>query len=212
MPQNRAALGRVFLRANGAIALVTFPMMAGLGVVAGPFVRVVLGEQWTAVIPLVQVLAPLGALQAISATPGQIFLATGNASLRLWWSVAYTVIIIASYFAGLPWGILGVASAYAIVMVPITVVGFWLALRLVELGLLALWRTLASTLAAALAMAAVVGAVQLGIRSVGASDLNILLTCVPLGAATYAGLVWAIHPEALDDLFRLLPAGLRRTR
>ncbi len=77
-------LGRAFLRANGAIALITFPMTAGLAVVADPFVRFVFGEKWAPVIPLVQILAPVGLLQSIGATPGQLFLARGRAALRFW--------------------------------------------------------------------------------------------------------------------------------
>jgi PST family polysaccharide transporter len=209
---SREALGRAFLRANGAIALATFPMMAGLAIVAGPFVRVVLGEQWTPVIPLVQILAPLGALQSLGATPGQVFLATGNAALRLGWAVIYTAIIVAAFVAGLPWGILGVAGAYAIVMVPISLVGFWLALRLVDMTLMALWHTLARTLAASVAMVAVVGGVELWLHAAGAGDLAILLVCVPLGVLVYGAVTWALRPEALDDVLRLLPAGLRVSR
>jgi len=210
LQESPAALGRAFLRANGAIALITFPMMAGLAAVAGPFVRVVLGGKWSAVIPLLIVLAPLGALQAISATSGQMFLATGNAMLRLAWAVTYTIVIVASYVAGLPWGILGVAGAYAIVMVPITWIGFWLALRLVDLRMMALGRTLASTTVATLAMAAVVGLVQFGLRTAGAGDVVVLAVCVSAGVATYAVLIKLFHPEALDDLLRLLPAPVRR--
>src|SRR5262249_42887395 len=72
MQTRPAQLASAFLRANGAIAVITFPMMAGLAVVADPFVRAVLGEKWAPIIPLVRVFAPLGALQSLSATPGQI--------------------------------------------------------------------------------------------------------------------------------------------
>jgi PST family polysaccharide transporter len=156
------------------------------------------------------VLAPLGALQAISATPGQMFLATGNAALRLAWAVIYTLVIVSSYLAGLPWGILGVAGAYAIVMVPITLVGFWLALRLVDLRLAALGRALASTAAATTAMAAAVGLLQFGLRASGAGDVAVLAVCVPAGMAIYAALIKVLHPEALDDLIRVLPNPVRR--
>ncbi len=54
----------------------------------------------------------------------------------------YTTIFVGAFFAGIPWGILGVASAYAIVTIPINLAGFWLALRLVNLELVDLWRTL----------------------------------------------------------------------
>lgn len=205
LQHDKAAMGRAFLRANGAIALVTFPMMLGLAVVAGPFVRIVLGEKWIAVIPLVQILAPLGALQSLAATPGQIFLATGNAALRLWWAVAYTSIIVASFVIGANWGVLGVASAYAIVMVPIFLVAFRLALGLVDTPMRALWATLSKTSVATAAMVAVVVGAELALRGAGIGDLPLLCTCVPLGAAVYGALILSFRPEALADLLRLIP-------
>lgn len=207
MQEDKVELGRAFLRANAAIALVTFPMMAGLGAVAGPFVRVVLGEQWEPVIPLVQILAPLGALQSIVATPGQIFLATGNAALRLWWSIIYTTLILASFWVGVRWGIVGVASAYSIIMVPISAVAFWLALRLVDLPLTALGRALWKTTAAALAMAAVVQGVGMLLAGRGVDDWIVLVVCIPLGVATYAAGVFGLRVEAIEDVLRLVPLG-----
>jgi PST family polysaccharide transporter len=209
MQNDREAMGRAFLRANGAIALVTFPMMIGLAVVADPFVRIVLGEKWAPVIPLLQILAPLGALQSIVATPGQVFLATGNAALRLWWAVTYTTIIVASYVVGAHWGLLGLASAYATVMIPISFVAFWLALRLVDLPMRALWWTLSRTVVASAVMGIAVGGLELALRGIGAGDITLLLACVPTGAVSYLGLVWLLRPEALADVLRLLPAPLR---
>jgi O-antigen/teichoic acid export membrane protein len=206
LQDDREAMGRAFLRANGAIALATFPMMIGLAVVADPFVRVVLGEKWIRVIPLVQILSPMGALQSLTATPGQIFLATGNAALRMWWAVIYTTVIVASFVVGAHWGIIGVATAYAGVMVPISFVAFWLALRLVRLPMRALWATLAKTVAACAAMAAAVGAAEIAMRAAGAGDVALLVVCVPLGAAIYAAVVWTLRPDALADLVRLVPA------
>ena len=87
LQEDRAQLGRAFLRTNGAIALIAFPLMGGLAVVADPFVRVVLGDKWAPIIPLVQILAPMAMLQALGATPGQLFLACGKAAFRFWWSV-----------------------------------------------------------------------------------------------------------------------------
>lgn len=214
MQESKAELGRAFLRANAAIALVTFPMMAGLASVAGPFVRVVLGPQWEPVIPLVQILAPLGAMQSIVATPGQIFLATGNAALRLWWSIVYTSVILASFWVGVRWGILGIASAYSTVMVPISAAAFWLALRLVDRPLSDLVRALWKTTAAALMMAVVVQGVGILLERQGFADLAVLVICIPLGVATYGLGVVGLRVEAIEDVLRLLPLaripGLRR--
>jgi O-antigen/teichoic acid export membrane protein len=203
-------LGRAFLRANGAIALLTFPMVTGLAVVADPFVRVVFGEKWLRVIPLIEILAPVGLLQSIGATPGQLFLARGKAALRFWWSVVYTTLIVGAFFAGIPWGILGMASAYALVMIPINIVAFWLALGLVDLGLLDLWRALARTTAATVGMGVVVLGVRLALEAAGVHGAPLLLTCIVAGIVAYVALVRWLKPEALTDLLRLLPSRLQR--
>jgi len=205
-------LGRAFLRANGAIALITFPMTVGLAVVADPFVRFVFGEKWAPVITLVQILAPVGLVQSIGATPGQLFLARGRAALRFWWSVIYTTIFVAAFFAGIPWGILGMASAYAIVTIPINIAGFWLALRLVNLDLADLWRTLRRTTAATAGMGAGVAVLRLALEASGVRGVVVLSICIPVGMLIYAAMTRALRPEALQDLFRLLSPRIQRSR
>lgn len=204
-----AQLGRTFLRANGAIALLTFPMMAGLAAVADPFVRVVLGETWAPIIPLVLVLAPVGLLQSIASTPGQLFLARGRSALRTWWSVIYAVVFVGAFLVGVHWGILGVAVAYGIVMVPILVIAFWLALRLVSLRLIDLWRVLRSTMLAAALMALLVFGLRLGLETAGMGQVLVLCLCVPTGVAAYIAALRWLQPEALADVHRMLPAKVR---
>ena len=209
MQEDLDKLGRAFLRTCGAIALMAFPLMAGLAAVADPFVRVILGEQWAPIIPLIQILAPLAMLHALGAMPGQLFLASGRAALRFWWSVIYTTIIVTAVAVGIRWGIKGVAAAYAIVMGPIIVVAFWLALRMVKLNLGALWMTLRQIIIAALSMAALVTALQSGLVRLGLPLNVVLVTAVAAGAACYVWLVRWLRPVALDDLYRLLPESVR---
>jgi hypothetical protein len=101
------------------------------------------------------------------------------------------------------------ASAYAIVMVPINLAGFWLALRLVDLGLADLWRTLRRTAAATVGMGIVVTGLRIALDTLGAPDVVVLSLCIPFGMLAYAALTRALRPEALQDLFRLLPSGLQ---
>lgn len=44
------------------IALISFPLMLGLTALAAPFVLTLFGAAWTPVIPLLMILAPLGAV------------------------------------------------------------------------------------------------------------------------------------------------------
>ncbi|MGH7463399.1 MAG: oligosaccharide flippase family protein, partial [Longimicrobiales bacterium] len=209
MQEDRQKLGRAFLRTSGAIALIAFPLMAGLAVVADPFVRVVLGENWLPIIPLVQILAPLAMLHALGALPGQLFLACGRAAFRLWWSVIYTTVIMAAVTLGLRWGIRGVATAYAAVMVPIIIIAFQLALHMVGLGLLAWWKTLRLTLAAAIGMAAMVSTLQFMLDRLDLPPGFMLATDVTAGIASYVLLIRLLRPEALYDVQKILPESLR---
>ena len=71
-------LRSAYVRSCMLIGLVTFPLMAGLAVVADPFVRVVLGTKWIPAIRVFQILAPVGLIQSIQTTGGSIFVAKGR--------------------------------------------------------------------------------------------------------------------------------------
>lgn len=203
-------LGQTFLRANGAIALLTFPLMTGLAVLAEPAVIVVLGQKWAAIVPLVSIFAPVGILNSIAATPGQLFLARGKAGLRFWWSVIYTAFIVTAIIVGTRWGVIGVAAAVAIVIVPINAVYYWLALRLVDLGLADLLRTLGRTIVATGVMGAAVAALRLVLELGRAPRELVLALCVAFGMGVYITVTRWLRPAAIGDVFRLLPAPLRR--
>ena len=124
----------------------------------------------------------------------------------------YTTIFVGAFFAGIPWGILGVASAYAIVTIPINLAGFWLALRLVNLDLADLWRTLRRTTAATAGMGAGVAVLRLALEASGVRGVVVLSICIPVGMLIYAAMTRALRPEALQDLFRLLSPRIQRSR
>ena len=210
MQNDPGQLGRAFLRANGAIALITFPMMIGLAAVADPFVRVVLGDRWAPIIPLVQILAPVAMLSSLAATPGQLFLALGRAGLRFWWAVGYTSAIVVAILCGVPWGVQGIALAFGAVMVPINIVAFWLAMHLVGLPLKSVWVVLRLTFAAGVGMGAAVTVLRLGLTTSGVPQVVVLTVSVLFGVVVYLALARWLRPDALDDLYRLLPEAARR--
>jgi O-antigen/teichoic acid export membrane protein len=94
---------RVYLRAMGMIALITFPMMTGLFVVAEPFVLAVLGVQWSAVVPVLQILCVVGLIQALCNPTGWIYQSQGRTDWLFWWGVggAGTLIVAISIGAAL---------------------------------------------------------------------------------------------------------------
>jgi PST family polysaccharide transporter len=202
--------GAVFLRANSAIAIITFPIMAGLAAVADVFVDAVLGEKWRPIVALILVLAPVGMMQSVTGTTGQMMLAKGRSGLRFWWSVVYSGLMVISFFCGLPWGVVGVATAYAIVNVPVSYISFRIALGIVHHPMSGLWRALSAPTSASAIMFGSVWAAKSGLLATGLSAWPTLLFCVPLGIIVYMVTLLAIRPPALSDVLSLIPAGLRR--
>ena len=105
---------QVYLHANRMIALVTIPLMLGLLVVARPFVLTLYGPKWAAVIPVLQILCLVGIKQPLGTTVGWIYQSQGRTDLMFRWSILSFVVTIISFFIGIRWGIIGVATAYAI--------------------------------------------------------------------------------------------------
>jgi PST family polysaccharide transporter len=77
------AVKRAYMRANRMIALLTFPMMLGMSVLAEPLVLMIYGEQWHSAVAIVQVLCFAGLAQSVYNTAGRTY-CFGSAFCRCW--------------------------------------------------------------------------------------------------------------------------------
>ncbi len=200
-----AQLQKIFLRACGGIAFITLPLMTGLCIVAGPFVLAVLGLKWKPVIPILMLLSPIGIFRSVSAPANGVLLSTGRSDWLFRVTLITGITVTGSIFCGLSWGIIGVASAYAIVMVPLTYLRFAVALRLIELRFSDLLGSLRPYIIATAIMAGLVLACRLMLENIGFESYLVLVICVLLGIVIYASLMLFMRPPAVFDLLRILP-------
>ncbi|EDY80544.1 Virulence factor MVIN superfamily [Verrucomicrobiia bacterium DG1235] len=106
---------RIYLRITRLIAFLTFPAMFGLLAVSESFIMVLLGEKWEAAIPILKILAPIGAIQSLSTLNGNIFLSQGATKLQFHVGIYTKSFAIIMMFIGLLLGELkGLASFYLI--------------------------------------------------------------------------------------------------
>jgi O-antigen/teichoic acid export membrane protein len=108
------AVKRTYLRATRMIALLTFPMMIGLSVLAQPAILVVYGNKWREAIVLLQLLCYAGMAQSIYNTATWIFLSQGRADILFRLGVYATIVRAAGVVIGVHWGLIGVAWAYVL--------------------------------------------------------------------------------------------------
>jgi O-antigen/teichoic acid export membrane protein len=190
----------VFLKAHRAIALVTFPMMLGLLIVAKSFILVIYGEKWEGVIPILQIFCLEGMGRSIVTTIGWIYLSQGRTDIQFRWGLFAGVVRIAGIIIGLQWGVIGVAAAvvlcsYLVLWYPaLTIAG-----RLINLKFLTIMENILPVFCCAAIMASAVYGGGLLLPSSWPQWAR-LITQVPLGMAVYRRLRPAIPAGAETPL------------
>jgi PST family polysaccharide transporter len=209
MQDDAERFGRAYLRACAAIAFVTFPLMAGMTVLAPEFIAVLLGPKWRPVAPVLRILAPVGMLQSIISTVGNIYMAMGKTNVMFRWSLLFTGLTVMGFVVGLHWGISGVASAYAIVVLLTLVPVLWIPFRLIHLRLADLWTALWPVSRATAAMAVATAAFRrLALGSMHLPPVVSLMVFVPFGAAVYFAIMYWRSRQLLTEFVTLARAGL----
>jgi lipopolysaccharide exporter len=199
---DRARIGRTYLRVAAFIASVTFPMMTGLLVLCDVFVDVVYGPSWSPAVPVIAVLAPIGMFQSIATVVGGIYQSQGRTDLQLKVGLVFTALVVVSFAIGLHWGIVGVAAGYAVANLLIAYPASAIPLGLVGLRFTDLLRVLARPFAASVLMAAVLLAARFALpHELGALALALL---VLLGACAYLAACAIVNRQLLSDARRFV--------
>jgi O-antigen/teichoic acid export membrane protein len=191
-----------YIRGCMLIGLITFPVMAGLGVVADPFIRTLLGAKWLAVIPLLQILVPVGVFQSVHGTVGQIFIAKGRTDWMFRFGLYASTMWVASFLVGVRWGTRGVATAYAITyFVFVLYPGLRIPFKLIGLTVGEFVRHLWPQIAITLGMAAVCAGWMMALSSLGFSNVLLrLISTILIGAAVYILAMLVIRPAVILHL------------
>lgn len=108
-------LQKGYLKVVRYISLITFPMLAGMFVVAPEFVVVIYGSKWMPMILPLQVLCLAGALKSVGTTVGTILLSKGRADIQFKWNILTAIVLTIAVIIGANYGIVGVAAAVTIV-------------------------------------------------------------------------------------------------
>jgi O-antigen/teichoic acid export membrane protein len=188
-------------RATRTLAALVLPGMALVAAAAPQLVLTLFGPDWDPAIPIVQVLAMAGAVQAIyqpSTTP--LVLGLGHAALNLRYALLTTAVSTVGIVAGLPFGPLGVAVGYACAVAALVPVEWIIRRRLLALPL----RTQARSLLPGVHVAAwVAGAYTLVAVSIDGHDLIVVTCGALLAIATGLGVMRLVHRSQFNELVLL---------
>jgi O-antigen/teichoic acid export membrane protein len=203
-------IGEMWLRAVRVVAAVVVPTMLGLIVVAPDFIRVLFGSRWNDAVPVVRILAPVGMVLAVQALNYGVLQSLARTRMLFRYSLLASVIAIASFAAGLPWGIVGVATAYAavslLVLEPLYLV---LTARAAGVPVRTWVQSVVGVFVVGVSMAVIVAAARVGLVEAGLGPAARLAASVALGAGVYVLLLRWHVPEVVEELRagRNRPAG-----
>ena len=112
-------IGRAWLRALQLVAAVLAPALLGIAVVAPDAVDVVFGPKWDAAVPIIQLLALVSLAYCLAQLGQRVFGALDQTGFVFRFCLIETPLTIASFVAGLHWGLVGVGVCYAVVSIPL---------------------------------------------------------------------------------------------
>ena len=207
LAEERERLRRVVRESVNVLGSLSLPAGGGFALVADDFVPLVLGEQWTAIVPLLTVLVPYLGLRATLSTALPCVMALGRTRLLFRVSLLYALVHLPAFVGGTAafgltgsiWSIVGAGVLYSYL-------NAWMLRRTLGIGLaeilVQLRRPLGATLLMAGAVLAVAAAVPTAPASVGGSWLS-LASRVAAGGLVYCGALYALwrlegRPEGIE--------------
>jgi len=198
-------LRRGFLASVRIVDLITVPISLGLLIAADPIVRVVFGEQWLDIIPILRVLAIYAWVYSLGYHVGGLYKAIGRPDISLKLAIMTLLIIIPALLIGSKFGLIGIAVGHLIAVLLRRFISLNVATRFAKVSM--------SDILGQLRPAFMSGAVMVPITL---AVLNLTqpmhpffrLTFVVLaGAISYLGMLWWIERENLVRLIRIVGLG-----
>jgi PST family polysaccharide transporter len=186
-----------WLRSCRLVSLITFPVVAGLAVVADPLVRTMLGPKWIPVVGLFRILAPVGMIQSVVGLVGIVHVARGRTGIAVWIGLMAAVVTLTAFLIGVHWGVTGVATAYLIASLIIAPVSFLIALHRIKLPVATAIVSLTPVFLTTMAMVVTTGAVMLLIS--GPAPVRLVLG-VGTGVLTYFAVLRGTRPAVVSDV------------
>ena len=152
LQQDPAGFRKLYHGGCQMAAAVTFPTSIFLLVAAPAAVATMYGPRWSDSATALQALSLGGIFISLNVTIGWVYMSLGRSRRQLVWNLISSALLVASIFAGLPDGILGVALALSAMRAVLWVPSLLICYRgtFLRLGetIEAMWRPMAASLAA----------------------------------------------------------------
>lgn len=190
---------RNYLKIVKYISVITFPLLFGLIAVAYPFIKVVFGQKWLPVVPLLSIFSIAGIFYSITTFSPVIFLASGRSDLNLRYSIIYLLTLFLAVLLGLGYGLKGIVIAISMQAVLMNIVAQIMVKIITAMSLGDYFRSIFPAFFSALFM---VGILILFLKKMifAFNDSTKLVMSIILGGAVYLLIFYLIDKQCLREI------------
>ena len=196
-------LRRVFLSNIRVVAIIVFPLLAGMAVVAPELVAVLFGSRWSAMTPILQVLCIGGVFLTIHNLGDSLACAKGAIRQRFQRHLVYAFAVWGMTFYGIQWGPMGAAAGVVLALVLQYLLMAQLCLRLVGSGWRDFWSAQGLGVALASLVALTAQSTALGMRWLDAAHWTVLAASVTSSAVVSILVAFRVPRVWLPSLFHV---------
>lgn len=192
---------QAFYKVTLFTSLIAFPTFLGMTIFTRELVLVLFGEQWLPSVPVMQILAFAGILNAISFFNGSVFIAMGKPSWKLRLSILNAVLNLIACLLAVQWGIVAVAAAYVVSSYLGFPVGQWAISKLILVPVRTYLKQFISPAICSLIM--IFGIVTFKYFLIDLVDEKILIVLGTLtGIIIYGLSIRVLYPPIFEDLLK----------
>ena len=184
------------------IAILSFPMLTGMIVVAPEFIRLVYGPKWESAIIILQILCLVGVFKSLGNPLGSILLSKGRADIGFYWNVFVVIAVSIAIMVGINWGMVGVAVAILILQVPFFFIIQPIVNKLIGLKLSRYFKAIQIPAFCSVVMLVGTGVLRMIMHNMSALPLFVIIVAV--GMLIYTLLYYIKNPALLTELKSLL--------
>ncbi len=193
-------LRRGFLLTTKYVALITFPVLLGLLLVARDLITVVFGAKWLPAAPVLQILLVAGVLRSQVSIWNSVLPALGRVNWMFRWAVASAAIYVPAFLIGIRWGIVGVAAGYTVSALVVAPFQLAQVRRLVGFQMQEYLTQLAPVLLATGFMTVCVLLAQTLLRQHSAGAALRLGVAVAVGALAFTSFILRMQPDLAAEV------------
>jgi len=125
--------GKAYLDISRSLALIGFPILGWIAVVAPDLLFVIYGEKWLGAVTPLRILCVAGAVKSVGTFVGVVYRSQGRSYVEFYWNIAWFIALSSAVLVGVRWGSQGVATAISALCVPGVLFTEWLACRYLHL-------------------------------------------------------------------------------